>query len=94
MLVWAYHATRTGTPVRQSWWDCELASTSDAHSNHPLIPTGNNLATAELEAERLSSIPGRIELVTGVPGHAHVMNFCSVTCRCLLTVSRDQVNNP
>jgi hypothetical protein len=71
-----------------------LASTSDAHSNHPLIPAGNNLATAELEAERLSSIPGRIELVTSVPGHTHIMNFCSVTRGCLLTLSRNQVNNP
>ena len=89
MFVWSYNSARSCASISQSRGNCELASTPDAHANDTLIPTGNDLAAAKLEAECLSSIPRSVEFVPSVPRHAHIVNFCSVTGRCLVAVSSD-----
>ena len=51
MFVWSYNSARSCASISQSRGNCELASTPDAHANDTLIPTGNDLAAAKLEAE-------------------------------------------
>ena len=64
--------------VGEAGRDDELAAAADLHALHALVPAGDDLADAELEAQRLAPVPARVELLAGGEGDADVMHVNGV----------------
>src|SRR4051812_41726641 len=67
---------RAGPPVAvaQVRRDDDLAAAADPHAQQALVPAGDDLADAELEAQRLTAVPGRVELLAGRVRDADVVS--------------------
>src|SRR5690606_30400971 len=57
------HIAGAAVAVGQVRRDGELAAAADPHPQDALVPAGDDLADAELEAERLAPAPGGVELL-------------------------------
>src|SRR5699024_3037506 len=77
--------------VGEGGGDLEPAATADLHTLHTVIPAGDDLAHAELEAQRLAAVPGGVELLAGGVGDAHVVHVDDVAAAGLLSVADDLV---
>src|SRR5690606_20542570 len=53
--------------------DGDLAAATDLHAEQALVPALDDLADADLEAQRGAAVPGGVELLAGGPGHADVV---------------------
>src|SRR5690606_6606761 len=56
------HAARTARAVALLGRDHEAALAADLHALHALVPTGDHVAGAELEAEEVPAVDGAVEL--------------------------------
>lgn len=71
----------TGNALRavcQILGDDESASSAHLHALHTVIPPGNHLTGSQLEGQRLSAVPRRIEFATGTQGHSDVVHLDEV----------------
>src|SRR5690606_25289531 len=71
--------------------DLEAATAADLHALHALVPAGDDLADAELEAQRLAAVPGGVELLAGGVGDADVVDVHDVAAAGLLALAEDLV---
>src|SRR5688572_3851697 len=74
-LVGPDHAAGPALAVRQVGRDRDAAASADAHPGDALVPAGDHLALAEAELERVTAVPGGVELLLRLPGHADVVDF-------------------
>src|SRR6185437_10246218 len=68
-LVGADHPAGAALAVGQHRRDRDPPPAADPHPLDALIPALDDLAPAELELEGAPAIPGRVELLAGLPGH-------------------------
>src|SRR5699024_992670 len=78
--------------VAERGGDVETAAAADLHALPALVPAGDDLAQAELEAQRLAADPGGGELLAGGVGDAHVVHVDDVAAAGLLAVADDLVD--
>src|SRR5699024_9109350 len=78
--------------VAEGGGDVETAAAADLHALHALVPAGDDLAHAELEAQRLAAVLGGVELLAGGGGDAHVVHVDDVAAAGLLAVADDLVD--
>ena len=70
--------------------DGDLASTTELHAGHALVPARDDLAGAQPEPEAVAPIPRGVELLSGGPGDAHVVDLHGAGAG-LGAVSDDQI---
>src|SRR5688500_17134783 len=73
-LVRADHRRRAPAAVGQGRRDGELTATAHLHAGHALVPSGDDLALAQLEGEGLATVPRRVELLAGLVRHTDVVH--------------------
>src|SRR4051812_747859 len=74
-LARADHAARAALAVREVGRDRQAPAAPDLHAGDALVPAADHLAAAELELERVPAVPGRVELLAGLPRHADVVDL-------------------
>src|SRR5204863_2984926 len=72
----------------------QLAAAAHAHPLDARVPAGDDLALPELELERPAAVPGRVELLAGGEGHAHVVHGDLPSLRRLVALADDDVLDP
>src|SRR5699024_3274897 len=85
------HRRGPPVPVAERSGDVEAAAAAHLHALDALVPAGDDLADAELEAQRLAAVPGGIELLAGGVGDPDVVDVDDVSAAGLLTIADDLV---
>src|SRR5581483_4329936 len=93
-LVRLDDAAGTARAVGHRGGNRQLATTADAHPLDAAVTAGDHLPLAELERERLPSVPGRVELLAGRERDADVVHGDLLPYRRLLAVADDEVVDP
>ena len=85
------HAAGSTRAVRHRGWDCQLPATSGLHPLDARVPARDDLTRAELELERLSPVPRRVELLAGREADSDVMDRDLAALRGLVSFPDDDV---
>src|SRR5690606_6854780 len=85
------HRRGAHVAVAEGGGDVEAAAATDPHALDALVPAADDLADAELEAQRLAAVPGGVELLAGGVGDADVVHVDHVAAAGLLAVADDLV---
>src|SRR5512133_478644 len=74
-LVGADDAAGAALAVGQVRRDRDAPPAADLHAGHALVPSGDDLALAELELEGVAAVPRGVELVARRPRDTHVVDL-------------------
>src|ERR1700751_2209807 len=74
-LVGADDAARAAFAIREHWRNREPTTTPHLHTDGTLVPAGDDIALAKAEFEGLATVPRRIELPSGLPRDANVVDL-------------------
>src|SRR5688572_30185050 len=72
------HAARAAGAVTHRWRNREDSRAADLHAGHTFIPSGNHLAGAEREVERLIAVFRAVELLPALVGPGGVVEPAGV----------------
>src|SRR4029079_13681124 len=65
---------RAPLPVGEVRRNGQLTAATDLHALHTLVPARDDLAGTELELQRRTPVPARVELLAGGERHTHVVH--------------------
>src|ERR1700758_685799 len=74
------HVPGAPVPVGQVRRDDQLPSAADLHPLDALVPARDDLPGAQPEAQRLATVPARVELLAGRVGDPDVVHLNGVAC--------------
>src|SRR5205085_12462904 len=90
-LVGRDHATGARGAVAEIRRDGKAALAADLHPGDAAVPSGDDLAGAELELEGLVAVPRRVELLAVAVGHADVVDLDEVAGLRFVTVANGEI---
>ena len=69
----------------------ETTTAADFHSLHSLVPSSDDLTSAEAKDERVTPVPRRIKFFAGRPCDADVVHADTVARSCFVSIANDEV---